>query len=91
MPKTFEYMILLFNHDTSDWSWVKFTGQDFRVAKALLAEGWKEHDYERHWQPFSFPDSDGGVMFERNDPVPDHHLDQWHPLEKVSQVKWFAN
>ena len=59
--------------------------QDFRVAKALLLEGWKEHDYERHWQPFSFPDSDGGVMFERCDPVPDHHLDSWHPLEKVGE------
>ena len=56
------------------------------MAKALLAAGWEEHDYERHFQPFSFPDSEGGVMFERNDPVPDHHLDSWHPLEKVSRI-----
>ena len=53
------------------------------MAKALLAAGWEEHDYKRHFQPFSFPDSEGGVMFERNDPIPDHHLDSWHPLEKV--------
>jgi len=64
--------------------------KDYRVAKALLAEGWKEHDYERHWQPFSFPDSDGGVMFERTDPIPDHHLDQWHPLEKAFYPDYFA-
>ena len=60
--------------------------QDFRVAKGLLVAGWEEHDYERHYQPFAFPESDGGVMFERMDPVHDHHLDQWTPLEKVLAI-----
>jgi len=63
--------------------------KDFRVAKALLAAGWEEHDYKRHFQPFSFPDSEGGVMFERNDPIPDHHLDSWHPLEKAFYPDYF--
>lgn len=64
--------------------------KDFRVAKALLQAGWEEHDYERHWLPFSYNDSAGGVMFERNDPVPDHHLDNWHPLEKAFYPDYFA-
>jgi len=63
--------------------------KDFRVAKALLAAGWEEHDYKRHYQPFSFPESDGGVMFERMDPCVDHHLDSWHPLEKAFYPDYF--
>jgi len=63
--------------------------KDFRVAKMLLAQGWEEHDYERHWQPFSFPESDGGVMFDRMDPCLDHHLDTWHPLEKAFYPDYF--
>jgi len=63
--------------------------KDFRIAKALVAAGWEEHDYERHEKPFCYPESDGGVMFDRMNPMYDHYLDMWHPLEKAFYPDYF--
>jgi len=63
--------------------------KDFRVAKELVQLGWEEHDYKRHWVPFSFPDSDGGVVFQRDENLPDFVLDLWHPLEKAFYPDYF--
>ncbi|OQR66346.1 NADH:ubiquinone dehydrogenase-like [Tropilaelaps mercedesae] len=63
---------------------------DSRVAKELLDAGEKELFKYQHWQPIKFPESPGGVAYERVAKTPDWVLDAWHPLEKAQYPKYFA-
>lgn len=64
--------------------------QDMRIAKEMLMNGEEELFQNQHWHPRKFPDSPGGVAYEREVPLPDWALDYWHPLEKAQYPEYFA-
>ncbi|KAH9515527.1 ndufb9, NADH-ubiquinone oxidoreductase [Bulinus truncatus] len=63
---------------------------DLRKAKKLLLDGQKELLLKTHPQPYKFPDSPGGVAYQRTSPPPDWLLDTWHPYEKAQYPEYFA-
>ncbi|XP_058810899.1 NADH dehydrogenase [ubiquinone] 1 beta subcomplex subunit 9 [Phymastichus coffea] len=64
--------------------------KDFRVAKKLLCNGEEELFLKQHWQYKKFPESPGGVAYQREHPLPDSLLDYWDPIEKAKYPKYFA-
>ncbi|KAL3288449.1 hypothetical protein HHI36_002894 [Cryptolaemus montrouzieri] len=64
--------------------------KDMRLAKKLLQEGEEELFRTMHPIPRKFPESPGGVAYNRAVPVPDWLLDYWHPLEKAQYPEYFA-
>uniref|UniRef100_A0A646QCU7 NADH dehydrogenase [ubiquinone] 1 beta subcomplex subunit 9 n=1 Tax=Hemiscolopendra marginata TaxID=943146 RepID=A0A646QCU7_9MYRI len=63
---------------------------DMRKAKQLLKDGEEELFHKAHPQPVKFPNSPGGVAYQREHQVPDWVLDTWHPLEKAQYPYYFA-
>ncbi|KAF4526746.1 hypothetical protein B566_EDAN015093 [Ephemera danica] len=63
---------------------------DIRRAKELLLAGEQELWEKQHYQPKKFPNSPGGVAYEREVIPPDWVLDYWHPLEKAQYPEYFA-
>ncbi|BFZ13253.1 hypothetical protein BsWGS_16292 [Bradybaena similaris] len=63
---------------------------DARKAKKLLLDGQKELTLKTNPQPIYFPNSPGGVAYERHFPTPDWILDAWHPFEKAQYPEYFA-
>ncbi|KAI4469020.1 nadh-ubiquinone oxidoreductase b22 subunit [Holotrichia oblita] len=64
--------------------------RDMRVAKDLIAQGEEEVFQKNHWHPRKFPESPGGVAYERVVIPPDWMVDHWHPLEKAQYPTYFA-
>ncbi|KAF2883544.1 hypothetical protein ILUMI_22608 [Ignelater luminosus] len=64
--------------------------KDMRIAKDLLSKGEEELFQKQHWLPRKFPESPGGVAYEREVLPPDWVLDYWHPLEKAQYPEYFA-
>ncbi|CAG9858098.1 unnamed protein product [Phyllotreta striolata] len=64
--------------------------KDLRIAKDLLEKGEAELFNNQHTHPRKFPQSPGGVAFEREVIPPDWVLDYWHPLEKAQYPEYFA-
>jgi len=64
--------------------------KDMRVAKELIFQGEEELFKKQHWLPRKFPESPGGVAYEREVIPPDWMLDYWHPLEKAQYPEYFA-
>ena len=64
--------------------------KDARVAKQLLLDGEEELFQNQHWQPRKFPESPGGVAYQREADIPDSVLDYWDPAEKALYPKYFA-
>lgn len=64
--------------------------KDIRDINQLLEEGEKELFLKQHPQPRKFPNSPGGVAFEREVIPPDWIVDYWHPLEKAHYPEYFA-
>merc|ERR1712038_131593 len=62
---------------------------DMVQAKQLLEKGEAELEAKRHPQPMKFPDSPGGVAFEREVIMPDMVLDLWHPAERAQYPEYF--
>jgi len=63
---------------------------DLRKAKKLLLDGQKELFLKSHPLPMAFPNSPGGVAYQRHFPAPDWILDTWHPFEKAQYPEYFA-
>lgn len=64
--------------------------RDFREIEKIVADGEEELFLKQHPQPRKFPNSPGGVAFEREVIPPDWILDYWHPLEKARYPDFFA-
>lgn len=64
--------------------------KDMRIAKCLVENGENELFNKLHWQPRKFPESPGGVAYQRVVDSPDWVLDTWHPLEKAQYPTYFA-
>ncbi|GJQ78305.1 hypothetical protein Trydic_g22143 [Trypoxylus dichotomus] len=64
--------------------------RDMRRAKELIVQGEEELFKKGHWLPRRFPESPGGVAYEREVRPPDWILDYWHPLEKAEYPTYFA-
>jgi len=64
--------------------------RDFREIEKIVAEGEQELFDKQHPQPRQFPNSPGGVAYERETVPPDWILDYWHPLEKAHYPEYFA-
>merc|ERR1712004_473977 len=62
---------------------------DMVHAKELLKIGEAELEKNRHPQPMKFPNSKGGVGFERDTISPDWLLDTWHPAERAQYPEYF--
>ncbi|ESN97219.1 hypothetical protein HELRODRAFT_178341 [Helobdella robusta] len=62
---------------------------DMVKAKQMLEDGEKELFENLHPQPFKFPNSPGGIAFEREVYYPDWMLDMWHPLERLQYPEYF--
>ncbi|CAG7720060.1 unnamed protein product [Allacma fusca] len=63
---------------------------DMRKAKELLRLGEDELFKGNHTHPIKFPESPGGVAYERYVQSPDWTLDYWHPAEKAAYPDYFA-
>lgn len=63
---------------------------DIREINKLMEEGERELFLKQHSQPRRFPNSPGGVAFEREVIPPDWVVDYWHPLEKAQYPDYFA-
>lgn len=63
---------------------------DARVAKQLLLAGEEELFKSSHWDIKQFPDSPGGIAYQRHIEPPDGVLDYWEPIEKAQYPKYFA-
>jgi NADH dehydrogenase (ubiquinone) 1 beta subcomplex subunit 9 len=63
---------------------------DIRRAKELILLGEEELFKNTHYQPMKFPESAGGVAYERETTPPDWVLDYWHPTEKAQYPEYFA-
>ncbi|XP_067387388.1 NADH dehydrogenase [ubiquinone] 1 beta subcomplex subunit 9 isoform X1 [Emydura macquarii macquarii] len=66
--------------------------KDMVKATKLLKAAAEEFWYNQHPNPYIFPDSPGGVCYERNDcyKAPEWCLDFWHPSEKAMYPDYFA-
>ncbi|XP_046748796.1 NADH dehydrogenase [ubiquinone] 1 beta subcomplex subunit 9 [Diprion similis] len=64
--------------------------KDLRIAKQLVIDGEKELFEHQHWLPRKFPNSPGGVAYEREVVLPDWIVDYWHPSEKARYPHYFA-
>jgi NADH dehydrogenase (ubiquinone) 1 beta subcomplex subunit 9 len=64
--------------------------KDMRIAKELITQGEQELFDNQHWHPRKFPDSPGGVAYQREVIPPDWVVDYWHPLEKAQYPEYFA-
>ncbi|XP_003707102.1 NADH dehydrogenase (ubiquinone) B22 subunit [Megachile rotundata] len=64
--------------------------KDVRVAKKLLLDGEEELFQNQHYQPKKFPESVGGVAYNRSPYIPDSVLDYWDGNEKARYPKYFA-
>ncbi|CAL7950257.1 unnamed protein product [Xylocopa violacea] len=63
--------------------------RDVRFAKQLLLEGEEELFENTHYAERKFPESPGGVAYERFHIPPDFVMDFWHPMEKSRYPKYF--
>lgn len=63
---------------------------DYRDATKAIEEGERELFLKQHPQPRKFPNSPGGVAYERDIIPPDWIVDYWHPLEKAQYPEYFA-
>ncbi|KAL1513570.1 hypothetical protein ABEB36_002967 [Hypothenemus hampei] len=63
---------------------------DMITAKQLISEGEDELFSQIHYAPAKFPESPGGVAYEREVTPPDWVVDYWHPLEKAQYPEYFA-
>ncbi|KAL7306825.1 hypothetical protein TKK_0000987 [Trichogramma kaykai] len=72
----------------------KFDGnknvRDLRVAKDMLKQGEAELFSQLHYSYKKFPESPGGVAYQREHPAPDWLLDYWDENEKAAYPKYFA-
>ncbi|XP_012280016.1 NADH dehydrogenase [ubiquinone] 1 beta subcomplex subunit 9 [Orussus abietinus] len=64
--------------------------KDIRVAKDMLISGEEELFKYQHYLPIQFPNSPGGIAYDREVILPDWILDYWHPIEKAMYPKYFA-
>ena len=64
--------------------------KDFREVTKVIEAGENELFLKQHAQPKKFPNSPGGVAFERENIPPDWIVDYWHPLEKAQYPDYFA-
>ncbi|CRK88069.1 CLUMA_CG001854, isoform A [Clunio marinus] len=64
--------------------------KDHREIEALCNAAEQELFETQHPQPRKFPESPGGVAYEREVIPPDWILDYWHPLEKAQYPEFFA-
>lgn len=63
---------------------------DAREIQKVMEEGDRELFMKQHTQPRKFPNSVGGVAYEREVIPPDWVVDYWHPLEKAQYPEYFA-
>lgn len=63
---------------------------DLREIEKVMEEGENELFLKQHPQPRKFPESPGGVAYEREVIPPDWVVDYWHPLEKAQYPDYFA-
>merc|ERR1719369_68015 len=59
-------------------------------ARRLVDAGYAEAFRQMHYDPMKYPDSPGGVAYDREQNCPDCVLDFWHPLEKSEYPDYFA-
>lgn len=64
--------------------------KDFREVMKVMEAGENELFMKQHPQPKKFPNSPGGVAYERENIPPDWIVDYWHPLEKAQYPDYFA-
>ncbi|GAV05240.1 hypothetical protein RvY_15403 [Ramazzottius varieornatus] len=64
--------------------------KDMRIAVKLLRDGEEELFMNQHPIPFQYQYSPGGSAYGRVPYKPDWLVDSWHPLEKASYPKYFA-
>jgi NADH dehydrogenase (ubiquinone) 1 beta subcomplex subunit 9 len=64
--------------------------KDAREVLAIMQAGEEELFNKQHSQPCKFPNSPGGVAYEREVIPPDWVVDYWHPLEKAQYPDYFA-
>lgn len=64
--------------------------QDIREVQKVMDAGEQELFDKQHPQPRKFPNSPGGVAYERETVPPDWVVDYWHPLEKAQYPDYFA-
>ncbi|XP_018335739.1 NADH dehydrogenase [ubiquinone] 1 beta subcomplex subunit 9-like [Agrilus planipennis] len=64
--------------------------KNLAMAGDLVAKGEEELFQKGHWHPRKFPNSPGGVAYEREVIPPDWVVDYWHPLEKAQYPDYFA-
>lgn len=63
---------------------------DARVAKQKLLEGQEEVFRRQHWEVYQFPNSPGGICYERYSTPQDFVMDFWDPWEKAMYPQYFA-
>ncbi|OAD56609.1 NADH dehydrogenase [ubiquinone] 1 beta subcomplex subunit 9 [Eufriesea mexicana] len=63
---------------------------DVRVAKRLLLAGEEELYRMNQCDKTIFPNSPGGICYERYFDPSDAVLDYWHPIDKARYPKYFA-
>ncbi|XP_017879509.1 NADH dehydrogenase [ubiquinone] 1 beta subcomplex subunit 9 [Ceratina calcarata] len=63
---------------------------DARVAKQKLLEGQEELFKKQHWEVWQFPNSPGGICYERYSKPDDFVMDYWDPWEKARYPQYFA-
>lgn len=64
--------------------------KDPREAQKMIEAAEEELFLKQHPQPRKFPNSPGGVAYEREVIPPDWIVDYWHPLEKAQYPDYFA-
>lgn len=62
---------------------------DVVKIRTLVQDAEKELWDNLHGSPIKFPESPGGVAYQREHPTPDWVMDYWHPLERAQYPEYF--
>jgi len=63
--------------------------KDMRKLAAMVEQGEEECFKNQHFQPFTFKNDPGGILYQRYHLAEDRYLDIWHPWEKVLYKNYF--
>ncbi|ERL86856.1 NADH dehydrogenase [ubiquinone] 1 beta subcomplex subunit 9 [Dendroctonus ponderosae] len=82
----FRYRAVLMRKEFDDKKDIK----DMITAYHFIELGEQQLIDKQHYHPRRFPDSPGGVAYQREVIPPDWVVDYWHPLEKAQYPEYFA-